>query len=357
MATATRKRPRRINAADLQTAQAEASLKYGPQRAALSQLIGQVESQYRADADAARAAEAATRANLKSAVPRMRNIYAESGRSQANTASEVDAAMAARPQTTNPVAAAYQASLERERGTAQRQTAEAKAGSLSDLETRRIGAGTAREVAINQARSEYGANLEKIRQQAHDLGSDAASYVTSRIGALRSERAKLGAQTGKVITSGAFAGMTNAEVRALSPTERQSQIDTYNASKGKPKGGKTDRRTAVQRQALGDRVTAALDIAQAMSGSLGRSAVENTLRHGATPAKDSHDKPVPKFGDFASSLATDLAYLGYVSPENVKRLHDLGYKVNDIPAAIGEQEYRKRKGRQQDLSSTYGWGQ
>jgi hypothetical protein len=357
MPTKTKRKPSR----DTTIATALGDEQYGPQVSAVQDLFRQAKRQYAGDVDAAKANAAATIAAVRSSREPTRDIYAEAKRSAANTASEIDASVASRLGTANPVSDTFNASIARERGTQANRVSNERAGALNELQQREVGAQAGRQLGVNQARSEYGATRDTLSQKLEDIMGQRGAKIASELGKLQNKREETATKGADIYTSGAFTGKTKAEVRAMSPDQRQQIVDAYNADKGGKgkKGGKGYRATSEMRIGLADKFKNAVDIAQDMKqrGGLSRAAVENTLRHGSTPAKGSDQKGVPKFGDFASTLAADLAWDGYISDANVKKLHDLGYKVSDLPNAIGPAEYNKRKAKQQETSSKYGWGQ
>lgn len=353
MPTKTKRKPGR----DVTIATALGDEQYAPQVSAVQDLFRQAKRQYAGDVDAAKANAAATIAAVHSKRQPTRDIYAEAKRSAANTASDIDASVASRLGTANPVSDVFSASIARERGTQANRVSNERAGALNELTQREVGATAGRQLGINQARSEYGKTSETLSQKLEDIMGQRGAKIASELGKLQNKREQATAKGADVYSSGPFAGHSKGEIQSMSQDARQALVDAFAKGKGK-KGAKGYRATSEMRVGLADKFKSAVDIARDMKSRGGsRGAVENTLRHGSTPAKGSEQKGVPKFGDFASTLAADLAWDGYISDANVKKLHELGYKVADLPGGVGPTEYRKGKAKQQETSSKYGWGQ
>jgi hypothetical protein len=360
MPTKTKPKPKRKPSRDTTIATALGDEQYGPQVSAVQDLFRQAKRQYAGDVDAAKANAAATIAAVRSSRQPTRDIYAEAKRSSENTASDIDASVASRLGTPNPVSNTLSASIARERGTQANRVSNERAGALNELQQREVGAQAGRQLGVNQARSEYGTTRDTLSQKLEDIMGQRGAKIASELGKLQNKREETAAKGADIYSSPAFAGYSKADIASMGQAGRQKLIDAYNAEKTKgKKGGKGYRATSEMRIGLADKVKNAVDIAGEMKaqGGLPRNKVESTLRHGSTPAKGSDQKGVPKFGDFAATLAADLAWDGYISDANVKKLHELGYKVSDLPGAIGPAEHRKRKAKQQETSSKYGWGQ
>jgi hypothetical protein len=84
---------------------------------------------------------------------------------------------------------------------------------------------------------------------------------------------------------------------------------------------------------------AARTLARAKGGNP-RQILANKLMKGQAPTT-SDPTQITKFGQFATSLALDMAYDRHISRANARRLHKYGYKVSDLPGATTYEDWYK----------------
>jgi len=239
----------------------------------------------------------------------------------------------------------------RERATAERQATEAKTRSLMDLTDRAQSATAGEQYAINNARKEYGQTKRTLSSKLTDLLGQRGNLVTTELGKLNASDAEAAAAGEDLITSGAFAGMTKDEVRALSPAERTQITSDYNnrGKKGDKGDGKKSRASQDKIEKLSSNFSRALAYAKDYND---RATAAEALVKGLPDKVDQYGVRQPGTGkpalpQFAVSLALDMIFGDkgnkYISQTNVKRLHDLGYKVTDLPGAVGYNDWLQKR--------------
>jgi hypothetical protein len=152
--------------------------------------------------------------------------------------------------------------------------------------------------------------------------------------------------------------MTNAEVRALSPKAKQQKVDAFNATQGKGKSG--NRRTVKEQTDLNNGFSSAVSWAARLRTQLAkppkqggqgldpnskasRHMVAQILLQGRVASKQGQG--IPKAGQLPLTLALDSVYDGHISRNNAQRLHDLGYKVDDLNNVVTATQYEQRHPR------------
>jgi hypothetical protein len=371
MAKTTTKRkttitPRGVNANDLSIVLANLGLKYDPQVSQINTLNRQAQGQYASDIEGAKAQAASTVNYAKAARPTTQAIY-----DQANAQTDAEQAdVAAAFQKAGGAADVFSAATAREHAQQKARLAGASAAAQTGLTNRITGALAGRQAGYMQAQADLGKTKDTLATQLSDVLKARGNDLTAMLGSLRNQRVdrltKTRTEETKVKDTGPFAGMTVGEVAKLSPTDRAAIVDKFNADKVKPKAGaKADRRTANERQSLSDVFNEARDTAvKAATGNLGdgvkynRAQAANMLLHGTVPTTEAAAKGkqgIKKAGQLAATLALDMAYDGRISKQNARRLHKLGYKVDDL---VGARSYTAAEATpQKRLSSKYGWGQ
>lgn len=352
MPTKTKKRTvSGVNARDVTIANALGDAEFGPQVSAVQDLFRQAKRQYAGDVDAAKANAAATIAAVHSKREPTRDIYAEAQRSATNTASDIDASVAARLGTANPVGDVFNASIARERGTQANRVSNEKAGALNELTQREVGATAGRQLGINQARSEYGTTRGTLSQKLEDILGARGAKVAAAMGQLANKREETAGKTAAagadIYTSGAFTGKTKAEVRAMSTDQRQQIVDAYNAAKGK-KGGKGPDWLPQKDAAVGLRQLQTLkDFAtKAKTGAAfvpGHAPQPRESRAGAEKKILTNSDSPPQH-PMLLRAALDAAYDGHISAYTVKGLIAAGYKPSEVARVLGVQtsgEYKR----------------
>lgn len=325
------------NPSNLTLAEAMADLSVGPQVTEVKGLFDEARRQFGEDRASAHAGGESARAFANLARPTVTKDYDEAASGAASTNAVADAAFAGVADT-DP----FKAAALRERATAGRQAGESKAAALQGLTERVQQAASGEQYAINQARGEYGKTKTTLSNKLQDLLGQRGNLVITELGKLNTADDAAAAKGGDLITSGAFEGMTKAEVKALSPAQRAEIVAAHNKDKGK--SGPKNRASRDDIKDLTSDFSLALTKAKNFDD---RGAAGKTLVAGLQNQVDKNGHAIPNSGfpkidQFPVSLALDMQFDKRLSPQNIKRLHDLGFKVSDIPGAIGGVEYRKR---------------
>jgi hypothetical protein len=165
----------------------------------------------------------------------------------------------------------------------------------------------------------------------------------AELGKIGAERAKTDAAGAKTITSGPFAGYTQSDLDNMSP-EAKRKIAASSGSKAKDK---KPRATRDQVKDLSDEFQQALrDAGDYAKAKEPRSYAADEMLRGrqagktkdTDPKSPTYGQEIPyegksKFGQLATTLALDMAYDGHISRANARRLHSLGYTVDDLSGA------------------------
>jgi hypothetical protein len=337
MATKTKKKKKSSNPTNLTLAEAMADLNVGPQVSEVKGLFDQAKSQYAEDVASAHAGGESSRAFANLARPTVQKDYDEAASGAVTSNAVADAAFGG-VDATDP----FKAALLRERATAGRQAGESKAAALQGLTDRVQQAASGEQYAINQARGEYGKTKATLSSKIQDLLGQRGNLVTTELGKLNTADQTAAEKGGDIYTSGAFNGMTKAEVKALSPQQRADIVTAFN-KKG-PKAGPKNRASRDDIKDLTSDFSTALSKAKDYDA---RGDAATELVQGVDDAVDKNGHRIPNSGvkaidQFPVSLALDMKFDGRLSAQNIKRLHDLGFKVSDIPGAIGGVEYKKK---------------
>jgi hypothetical protein len=324
-------------------AKAEGDVQFGPQLSQIRDLYTEAAKQKLSDIGSAKQTAASTIAFANQNRPTVKTVYAR-GASQADkTAADVNAAFG-KLGANNP----YSAEIAAEQGGMRNRIEEARIGALQNLTDAAVGAKAGRGLAINQARAAYRESKSTLDQKLSDLLGQRGSYIAGRLATLGNQAAdrankvkvaKIGAGAGmnKPITSGAFAGMTPADVNKLSDAQRQAKIDAYNKGKG---GGSDGRAKLPERTKFSDAVNKAMTYAQhGFDQGFTRQQVATTLRQGS-PIPKGGGQATPSFGALVVTAANDMIYDGHISRQTAKLLHQNGIKVGDIQNAMAASDFQ-----------------
>jgi hypothetical protein len=354
-----------LNANDLTIAQAVAGEKYDPQISQIKGLYGQAGKQLASDITAAKAGAKSAVVYSKSARPTVKSDYKDATKTVNQDAADTLAAFG----TIGQAADIFRAAAAREHNDYKSRIATDKVGALQELTDRATSAQAGRAFAVNKARQDYKDTTGTLGQQLVALRGAKGNSMAAQLGTLMEQRAdravkvktakiSAGAGDNKVITSGAFQGMTNAEVRALTPKAKQQKVDAFNATQGKGKTG--NRRTVKEQTGLNSGYSSATSWAARLRAQLAkppkqggqgldpnskasRHAVAQILLQGRLPSKQGQG--IPKQDQLPLTLALDTVYDGHISRNNAQRLHDLGYKVDDLNNAATATQYERKHPR------------
>lgn len=133
------------------------------------------------------------------------------------------------------------------------------------------------------------------------------------------------AQANKPVTSGAFAGMTNAEINALTPAARQQKIDAFNKGKGKKGPSTADIRQSRQNSSKA---------LQRLSKAKSR---WDALSHSGKPTGRQEQDPNTKKWTPVMDPKTGLPESKPATPSEIKaQLSKEGYSANEIHLMLTE---------------------
>ena len=338
---------------DLQTAVAESVVRYGPQREQLTSLLDQARGAYKGDVTATKAGAKSIVMHARRAAKPTKAIYNEATGAQQAAASDVSNAFSALGAAADP----YRAATAREQGGAKTRIAGQRAEALQDLRDREMEARAGKVYGIKQARTNLSGDVAKIVQQARSLGEQEGAYQTGRVGSLKSERAERGIKL-KVQRESEKAKARAREDEQKHDTELENQrqagrtklkqIDVAArkaAASSGPGGSKPASRA--EKRSFDANFSKAVRYAKAYAKTDGkgnqrsRKEAGDDLITGRPASKESSGIPAIE-NQVALSAALDMAYLGYVTPKNVKRIRSLGIRVKDVPGAKAASTYRNQ---------------
>lgn len=326
---------------DRKTAAALIDLEYGPQFAQVRDLWGQTRSQYQRDLSGARQIAKGIQTQAAASEPKIKDIYSTGRADLRTSAGFVDKALDQIPQTQTGLSGLLSQAMARERGAARDRNTSARTGALTELTNRASQAEAGKALAYKAAKGNLLSQRKDLTTRLADLTGQSQSKMTALLGQMSDERTKTReasrAAGGKTITSGAYAGYTQAELDAMS-TEEKRKIATKKDAKSKSSKG---RATNDQIRQLSDDFNAALNQAKKLTDNP-RPTTAAVMIAGKSPVKgDKTGTTIKKSGQLPTTLALDIAYDGHISRANAKRLHALGYSVADLTGATSYQDWIK----------------
>jgi hypothetical protein len=322
------RKKKRTTPSDIDLARANVELEYGPQFAQVRDLLGQARSEFSNDLSSARNTAKAAQGYIDQSRPRVKQIYGSAASGQKTAEADVDKALANYSQPATPLGGLLGQMMQRERGAAQSAINTAKTNALGDLEKRGAEVQAGKALAYTAARQKLTSTRKQLGQRLADLTGMSSAAVMAELGKIGAERAKTDAAGAKTITSGPFAGYTQSDLDNMSP-EAKRKIAASSGSKAK---SKKPRATRDQVKDLSDEFSQALNEANKYKDTNSRSSLAKVLLAGQSPTKEDPTS-VKSFGQLATTLALDMAYDGHISRANARRLHSLGYTVEDLTGA------------------------
>lgn len=321
-----------------QQAQALADLEFDPQFRQIRDLWGQSRTQYLNDLRAARNRSRSTQQVALASKPRTRQIFETAKADLKTTNSDVDKAMAAvGPGTPSGLSGLLATAMQRERGAASNRLTNERASALADAEKKYTGAEAGKTLAYTTAKGNLLGTRKELTQKLQDLSGDKGNKISALLGEMVGARsdanAKSRASASKRITSGPYRGLTQGQVDSMSAEELRDYEKKNDKATGKGKGGANGRATNDQIRQLSDDFNSAIQYAQrAAAKGISRAQIAKVMLKGQS--REESPTPVPKFGQLPTTLALDMAYDKHISRANAQRLHQLGYKVNDLTGAV-----------------------
>lgn len=328
-------------------ATATGTVRFGKERSDLTALVQEAATNLQTDLVAADAASRSAAHYARASRPAIKHIYDTAAGSLAGTRQDVANAG-------GPVTAIGRGVLAREQAGAQNRLAAARARSEQDIEDRIGGAISGKTYAQTAARDKYRTTISDLSSKLRDIDDRQGAFVVSEMGNILEKNAgrraasrniRLTSSLGesKVITSGAFAGRTQAEVKAMDPKQRTTIAKQYEKSGGK--GKKKNAATNEDRQQFETAFATAKQYAQVLStgkkpdGSAVRDKKTNK-RIGALGRGQTGQQLISKINNQAAlSAALDMVYDGHISRETARRLHEQGINVADIPGAKSSSQF------------------
>lgn len=217
----------------IRQAQNEATLRFGPQRFALKELIAQALQARDMALHAAAGAERGIQASIAAARGETARTYAQAAQTTTGTRGLVDQTLANLGAGASPFAAA----IARERGGATDRLTEGKANTLQELTQRRLEASSGRAFATQHATDQFNQDLGKVQRGYQEVASEQGAFVQGRTGELRKEAADRAFQRdlaeytqGQQNKRTRTAARTQRRGQDLSHSDRQAAIDQRRAA-------------------------------------------------------------------------------------------------------------------------------
>jgi hypothetical protein len=168
----------------IRQAQNEATLRFGPQRFALKELIAQALQARDMALHAAAGAERGIQASIAAARGETAHTYAQAAQTTTGTRGLVDQTLANLGAGATPFAAA----IARERGGATDRLTEGQANTLQELTQRRLEASSGRAFATQHATDQFNQDLGKVQRGYQEVASEQGAFVQGRTGELARRR-------------------------------------------------------------------------------------------------------------------------------------------------------------------------
>lgn len=353
-------------------ASATATVRFGPETSNLQALLSEAADDYKSDLVAADAAARSGAHFARAAKPEVKKVYNAAAGRLAGARSDVANAYA----TAGPAAAVFQAATAREQAGATTRLETARADALQSLSDRVQAAAAGGTYAKQAAKTKFRGTVSDLQQKLSDLGDRKGAFVASEMGNILEKGADRAAKSRNIrlqndLTQQAALGKINqygipdSEWRQMTTAARQQVINDFKASNKKPKAA-----TTVQKRDFETAFAQAKGLVQVL---------KTGKKPDGTPAlrkdpKTGVKKPIKPMNrqlaaatlvqkipnQAALSAALDMVYEGRLSHGTAQRIHDQEIKVAEIPGLTSSAQYKRRfpgpRG-QQELSSTYGWGQ
>lgn len=329
-----------------------ALVRFGPQLTALQQLADEAAQTYKGTTSNARVAAAGTQAAVDQALPTVKGVYDESGLMQALANGALGGDLA-KIQGGGIGVDALKAGAANEQAVMTRNLAQARAGAVADLGSRKTRAAEGAQFATENARNNLIDALTKISAQKLSLGDQQGAFMASTISDLQdaqdtrdftATQNRLNRQNQANIATG-----HDQTSRDNAATRRRAAADKKNA--GRLPGGAKLQTTTAHSALLGkiDQVKQVAEplVSQAQKEGHSRhfvarlltAGVEGGTLHNPATGKIKLD---PKTGleqkapsikaqdPLLASVTLDLAYDGHVSAANAKKLHQRGYSLKAL---------------------------
>ena len=318
----------------LQQARLETRVRYGPELRGLNELSADARDALNFDIDASRGAAAGILAAIDEATPRTRSIYDRAQGSLDDIQGEVD--------QYGGLTGLYADAAVRERAAAESGVAEARAGALSDLLDRKVGAEEGRAYAVQNAISTYRDSQRKIGRQKQGLRGDMAAFTlgtfrdltqSDRQLAMERRRLALSERADRRSARKTEADLTGIDPATGLPTAQEQNRRRDDARADKKKDGKKDGKKGLTRGQISDHqgiVSAIQDAKRDAQSARGIGAKWGEVKQGLS-AKESDDNPYGGHGPLISQAAVELARYGHLRESTIRALRARGFIVKRAP--------------------------
>jgi hypothetical protein len=342
-------------------AQNEATVRFGPQRFALRELLATLMENRNTALHQADAYNRAMQSVLTKARGETEKNYGAAMQAGSGTSEMVRNAL----EGLGSAAAPFQAALAREGGLGTERLNASRTASLQDLTNRRLEAASGSQYQRQAAQSEYSSGLGKIQRSYLELANEQGAFTQGRIGELKKEQADRQFQRDlaemRDATSRRGQSLSHQDrVRGQNLSHQDRQAAARNKRANGPRhigGGGPKLASQEQHTSLWERYQGALPDAKDLRkhGSSYKETVDalangvagQTLTDPKTGQK-LKDPGVKGRGRLAALVAADYAYYGGLTDRTLDVLHSRGFSIRDLKLHRAP----KTKGTPQGLTNT-----
>lgn len=333
-----RKRRQRLRESRLQS-----RVRYGPELRGLSELAAEARDTLEFDVDASRGAAAGILSSIDDARPRTKQIYARADEQM----DAADADLARHGAMTGLFADA----AAREEAGAERRVAESRAGALSDLASREVGAEEGRAFAVRNAVSDYRKRQDEIGRQRQGLKGDMAAFQLSTYQQLSQDDRQMRMDERRLRQSARterrMARQTEADITGIDPATGLPTAGERDRQHDNALGDRTERRQERNQRAQGGHtagqikdhrgIVSSIQDARADAARMRRNGAKwSQIRQGLVLKRDEDPdsntyNPIGGHGPVISRAAVELARYGHLSDSTIRQLRARGYLPDMTP--------------------------
>lgn len=317
----------------LQRANLETRVRYGPELRGLRELAADARHDYHFDVDASRGAAEGIIAGIDAATPRTRQIYDRAAGALDTTEREIE--------QYGGLEGLFADATHREHAGAEERLTEARAGALSDLVERKVGAEEGRAYAVQNAAATYHDKQDQIGRQKQGLRGDMGAFKLATLRgladadrdlAMERRRIRLSERTERRQSRKTEADITGTDPSTGLPTAQERnrvRDDRRQARKDKQKNGKN----GLTRGQITDHQGIVGDIQDARRDAqeLRRIGAHwNEVRQGLHASK-SDDNPYGGHGPLVTQAGVELARYGHMRSSTIRALRARGFLPKRAP--------------------------
>lgn len=353
----------------------EALLRFGPEQSGLAELQLAAQQQFTTGVRQANAGRRAIGQAISAARPDVRAIYNRADDRVGNINAVLGDSMAAAP-------ASLQAAMAQEQAGFGRRLEESRADALTGLKERRIAAREGEVTAVRAARDEFAGTLAQIMRRKLDLAREQGTFTALRTGELRQaarERADQFAMQQAELTQSERNSLRSAGIDPntgqaipggrLDPDANNRPGDQSDGKGNKGRGWASQEQHAAAQDMVDLAIREAATLrkaAEASNGRVSREEIADLLTSGADDQEIAlHDpqtgrplynkdgtpktRRIPGVPQIKSQTlldaALDMAFLGYITPKNYRRLRARRLRVADLPSLTTYRDWRRALGQ------------